>query len=834
MLNANANDMQTYEPRLGLISKYLSIFDKDPNDEITIERLIHLFKGYEYASEIQKIRNAKTKDNRDKLKQRLHVFTISGTFLYGGKMEENLDKPSGMICIDIDGKDNPGTDLNAFALTMRKDPSVIMISKSASGEGLMIIHRIEVREGSAPDDLRLHFFELESIYKESGIVIDDACKNINRLRYATHDPDLYAIEDPHHAEIRPLPKPIQRRDPVTATPTKTPTNLTQTPTTAPDKENRYTRPRKPSVFDYDEEDLRFALMDVNAKGMDVPLEMANRYGGTRHTNWIRMGHALTNFGESGRAYFHDISRHYSNYTPEKTDKKWDELSKGSRGSVSLGSLRFMFRKTGIIERDPRKIKALETAIHHRRSIGTNGGPPTIEIAKKSAIRILTEIEQIPEEIALPYVDKVMKASKELIERQTDREKESIQDVIDFVNSYPLKFNTRTKHLEMDGEEVSNKLTQTISIEAKKEFGKSNAPSDLVFSIMNSNHVPSFDPFKEFLEGNAMHPNQRGQLDEFISSIRIKNDREGDIEFGRILIRKWMIGVISSMMGTHSVLCLVLCGKQSIGKTRFFREMLPPDLRRYYCEDKFDPGKDSYLLMTKKLIICDDEFGGKSKKEAKLFKEILSKQIVSIRKPYDRFSEDLVRLSVFCGTTNDEHILNDPTGNRRILPIHITGIDFGKMDKIDRTGLWIECFRIWKENPTGFFLTRDEINRLEEYGKERFEETSIEKDIISQMFYLPEELDDKARELGKEEFNRLFPGDVCSTSFIKREGEIGNRFQLSPKKIGEQMKRMGFEQTSASKPNPRFMIAHRQRGWRIHLRPEWMEMANQMESMKARR
>lgn len=839
MLNANANDMQTYDNnRLGLISKYLSVFAKDPNDEISVEKLIHLFKGYEYASEIQKIRNAKTKEARDKLKQNLHAFTISGTFLHGGKTEENLDRPSGMLCIDIDGKDNPGIDLNAFALTMRKDPSVIMISKSASGEGLMIIHRIEVRKESAPEDLRLHFYELESIYKDSGIIIDDACKNINRLRYATHDPDLYSIENPSDAEIRPLPKTLQRREPVTKTPTTDSPNplpnFTKSPTTAPDKDNRYTRPRRPSVFDYDEEDLRFALMDVNTKGMDVPLEMANRHGGTRHTNWIRMGHALTNFGESGRAYFHDISRHYSNYTPEKTDKKWEEISKGSRGSVSLGSLRFMFRKTGIIERDPRKTKALETAIHHRKRIGTNGGPATEEIAKKTAIRILTEIEQIPEEIALPYVDKVMNASSELIERQTDKEKESIQDVIDFVNSYPLKFNTRTKHLEMDGEEVSNKLTQTISIEAKKEFGKSNAPSDLVFSIMNSNHVQSFDPFKEFLEGNAMHPNQRGVLDEFISSVRIKNDREGDIEFGRLLIKKWMIGVIGSMMGTHSVLCLVLCGKQSIGKTRFFRELLPPDLRRYYCEDKFDPGKDSYLLMTKKLIICDDEFGGKSKKEAKLFKEILSKQIVSIRKPYDRFSEDLVRLSVFCGTTNDEHILNDPTGNRRILPVHITGIDFAKMDKIDRTGLWIECFRLWKENPTGFFLTREEIVRLEEYGRERFEETSIEKDIISQMFYLPEELDEKARELGKEEFDRQFPGEICSTSFIKREGEIGNRFQLSTKKIGEQMKRMGFEQKFASKPSPRFMIATRQRGWRIHLRPEWMEMANQMESMKGRR
>ena len=819
--------MQTYESRPGKISKYLSIFDKDPNDEITIGQLIEAFKSPMYATLIEKVRAKKTKDERDKAKQNLNAFTISGTFGFGGKTEENMDKPSGMICIDIDGKDNPGKDLNAFGLTMRQDPSVIMISKSASGEGLMIIHRIEIRKASASADLLLHFLELEAIYKTHGITIDDACKNINRLRYATHDPDLYHPEDPFDTEIRPLPK-----DPVITTKIPTPhpsQNTTKTPTTDPSKEARYTTPRRPSVFDYEEEDVRFALMDLSSKGMDVPLEMSNRFGGSRHTNWIRMGHALTNFGESGRAYFHTISQPYSNYTPEKTDKKWDELIKSSRGSVSLGSLRFMFRKTGILERDPRKTKALETAILHRRKIGTNGGPPTEDIAKKGIIRILTEIDQLPEDVILPYVEKVMNAPKELIERQTDKEKGSVEALIDFVNSYPLKFNTRTRHLEIDGEEVSNKQNQTISIQAKKEFGKSDAPSDLVFSIMNSNYVPSYDPFKEFLEGNEMHPNQRGLLDEFLSAVPIKNDREGDIEFGRIMIRKWLLGIIGSMMGTHSVLCLVLCGKQNIGKTRFFRELLPPDLRRYYCEDKFDPGKDSYLLMTKKLIICDDEFGGKSKKEAKLFKEILSKQIVSIRKPYDRVSEDLTRLSVFCGTTNDEHILNDPTGNRRILPVHITGIDFAKMDKIDRTGLWIELFRLWKENPTEFFLTRDDIDRLEEYGRERFEETSIEKDIISQMFYLPEELDEHLQELGKEEFDRQFPGEVCSTSFIKREGEIGNRFQLSTKKIGEQMKRMKFEQCFASRPNPRFMIASRQRGWRIHLRPEWMEMADQMAS-----
>jgi predicted P-loop ATPase len=223
-------------------------------------------------------------------------------------------------------------------------------------------------------------------------------------------------------------------------------------------------------------------------------------------------------------------------------------------------------------------------------------------------------------------------------------------------------------------------------------------------------------------------------------------------------------------------------------------------------------------MTKKLIICDDEFGGKSKKEAKLFKEILSKQAITIRKPYDRVSEDLTRLSVFCGTTNDEHILNDPTGNRRILPVQITGIHFEKMDKIDRTGLWIELYRLWKEDPNGFFLNSEEIATLNAYGRERFEETSIEKDVISHLMYLPAELESLRLE-SEEDFRYLLQTKrtIVSTSWIKKTGEDGNRFQLSTKKIGEQMKSLGFKQTSAPKSDPFRMIAYKQRGWVVVLR-----------------
>lgn len=53
--------MQTYESRPGKISKYLSIFDKDPNDEITIGQLIEAFKGPMYATLIEKVRAKRPK-----------------------------------------------------------------------------------------------------------------------------------------------------------------------------------------------------------------------------------------------------------------------------------------------------------------------------------------------------------------------------------------------------------------------------------------------------------------------------------------------------------------------------------------------------------------------------------------------------------------------------------------------------------------------------------------------------------------------------------------------------------------------------------------------------
>lgn len=834
--------MQIYQKKS--ISRFLNGKNTTPIGENSVFEILHSIKKGEHQKEVEFLRNKKTKEERDALKLNLTAWTISGQFTEARK-KENFCDHSQVISIDLDRKDNKGRDLRSDLLPFQNDPSVLGYFNSASGDGECkktgillgghaIFFAIEVRKGHEAEDQKRHFLSLEAEFDALGLVIDKAPKEFNALRFASYDPDAYTKDDQENISPRTLssleekastlPKltPKDKPSPRTEKATDEALDPKFTPPPIPEGPPRkFTSNRIPSVFDYDEDDLTFALTQIRKKKIDLALEASKATNSSRHEVWIKIALALANLGEGGRAYFHEISSYYSNYTPEKTDEKFDYILRTNRGEVNFGTLRYFFQIADVTDRDPRKDAMLRTAIQHRRKIGKNGGPPN-ERACKDSLYSIGSLQGYPPKMTKEVVKRVLSAPSEHLDKQKNKSEIDFDELIDFLRIFPLKYNTRTRNLELEGEEVSNKNINTITIEAKKILGNKLTTEAIMLSL-HSNYIDSFDPFFDFLEKNRMHEPQRGLVDELLSCLRIKSEREGDTEFARLLVKKWLLGVVGAMNGTHSVLCLVLCGSQGIGKTRFFRELLPKELSRYYSESKFDSGKDDYVLMTKKLIICDDEFGGKSKKEAKQFKEILSKEVVSIRKPYDRLSEDLVRLATFCGTTNDERILNDPTGNRRILPVLISGVAFDRMEKIDRIGLWIELSRMYKQRPDGFFLTKDEIQRLEEYTRERYEEVSIEKAVITKMFYLPEELKSLIDDLGREAFEEYYKPVIVSTTYIKEIGEANNRFNLTINKVGEQMKRLGFEYAWATHANPVFMIGPRQKGYKIVFRPEFLAM-----------
>jgi predicted P-loop ATPase len=141
----------------------------------------------------------------------------------------------------------------------------------------------------------------------------------------------------------------------------------------------------------------------------------------------------------------------------------------------------------------------------------------------------------------------------------------------------------------------------------------------------------------------------------------------------------------------------------------------------------DAGKDDEILMCKKWFILDDEYGGKSKKEDKRLKELTSKEFINVREPYGRVSLDIRRLAVFCGTSNETQLLNDPTGNRRQIPLHILDIDHELYNQCDKAALWRELFYMFQIG-CAYTILKEDILKLNE-ATEMFKLSTPEEDLI---------------------------------------------------------------------------------------------------------
>ena len=91
-----------------------------------------------------------------------------------------------------------------------------------------------------------------------------------------------------------------------------------------------------------------------------------------------------------------------------------------------------------------------------------------------------------------------------------------------------------------------------------------------------------------------------------------------------------------------------------------------------------------------------------------------------------------RLAVLCGTSNDDEVINDPTGNRRIVPVNVIDIDHEKMEEINKIDLFMELYHEWKDIGDGWMLSKDEIEMLNNCTLLN-EQPSIEEEMILKYF-----------------------------------------------------------------------------------------------------
>lgn len=612
-------------------------------------------------------------------KSKIKAVTASGRFDNGRKASEIL-RHSGFIAIDLDQEKNDVTLLDARDI-LYADEYVTAGHISLGGHGIVLFIQVD------PKKHLESYLAIEKYLADNYKVISDpSCKDTSRLRFVSFDDQLHVNREAKKWDIFIEKSKVEPR------------NYSHT---------------------YANRDIDHIIDQVKSSRVDLT---------DSYFDWMKIGFALASeFGEGGRGYFHDISQFHPDYDYAKADKKYSNFLTSNSNKVHISSLFWIAKQAGIDTRTDITKRIEIAAKVRRKTVGKNGGAATCDDAKKETYKYLETVENIPEQIASEIVEQVFK----MTEDQSDQNDDIPIDmqVINYIRSLPLKFNTVTKRCEISGEDITDRDLNSIYLNCKDIFRKGKFSKDYIGSVLDSDRITAYNPFTDFLLKNA-HLKPIGAIAKSLDCFKM-SDNDYKVFIGPLIL-KWMLSIIASMNGTYSLLILVLIGEQATGKTKFFRLLLPDELRRYYAESKLDKGTDDELLLSQKLLIVDDEFGGKSKKEATKLKDLSSKDKITARKSYGRYAEDYQRYAVLAGTTNEDNILNDPTGNRRIIPVKIGFFDWQEFEKINKTELFIELYHKWKEVGDWWMLTKDEITELNKFGDE-FTELSLEEDSIKTNF-----------------------------------------------------------------------------------------------------
>ena len=279
-----------------IISKFNNVSDTKPKDFVLEDWLKQTKKPPKHLKNlVNKYRLSK--DKKDKLN--IPCITVSASF----KDKRNLDnikKETGLICIDIDNKDNPFLLIDNIKDYFKKHPSVLYVGNSVSNNGLYIIIKINKKK-----PLIKYFKFFKKQFLKSGVIIDESCKDYTRLRFFSVDKTAYL--NTKAIEFN-LPKKLKTNKGISKIASKT-----------------------------DTEKVEAVIGLIENHAIDITVE---------YSDWVKIAAALNGaFGEGGRDYFHRISRFNHGYKKKDTDRKYTNCR--NMNKIALSSLFYVADSYGI-------------------------------------------------------------------------------------------------------------------------------------------------------------------------------------------------------------------------------------------------------------------------------------------------------------------------------------------------------------------------------------------------------------------------------------------------------------------------------------------------------
>ena len=261
---------------------------------------------------VEKIRNTSDKKDRQELKKGLLNFAINCRFK-DSRSANNVSEKTGLVYIDIDFQDNIEI-IDKIPNILKSIQNVAFYKKSCSGNGYQAIIPY-----SKSLDFTKVWYSIESDFKDLGIVIDSATKDISRVTFYSYDPDYY---NPN-AEL-----------------------YTKTLDKSKDEKNKMKNISNHKQIKYNKATTNFeyiknltAYLDANNLSLD----------NDDYSDWEKICLAvISEFGENGIDIFKRLSLHSDKYDEGDTEKFYSEhLSRYSDSNrVDFGTIKYYAKQIG--------------------------------------------------------------------------------------------------------------------------------------------------------------------------------------------------------------------------------------------------------------------------------------------------------------------------------------------------------------------------------------------------------------------------------------------------------------------------------------------------------
>lgn len=352
----------------------------------------------------------------------------------------------------------------------------------------------------------------------------------------------------------------------------------------------------------------------------------------------------------------------------------------------------------------------------------------------------------------------------------------------------VRYNVISKDIEIiipgEGYSIDNEANASIAwiMSAFVQFGLPTGKlSDYLFNIADRNQ---YNPVANWITSKPWDGVSR--LESLIETIKADGEKTGDLDcpiwrLKYAMILRWMISACAAAfnpggVSAHGV--LVLQGGQYLGKTMWFKSLVPSHLRVIQDglslrPDDRDSVKQAVSFWLVELGELDATF---RKSDIAALKAFLTRDRDVMRRAYARNESQYARRTVFFASVNPRQFLHDPTGNRRYWTISCAAINHSH--GIDMQQVWAEVYQEWYAKGATWYLTPDEMALLNDHNKDYEVIDPIEERINTrldwdepQQFWVWRTATDVMHDLG---FDRPSKADVTQCGQILANKNSGKR------------------------------------------------------------